>query len=86
MRLQYFLDIANDPTLTAKYSTWIGHQVRAIVDNAQATNGDVGDIWFQKATQKFAPSIIGMAISAGNLAQKVSFHFLIQYLLCLTVI
>ena len=71
MHLQYFLDAANNPSLTALYAPWIGDQVRAITDNAQASNGDVGQLWSQKGTQSFAPQILGMAISAGNVAVKV---------------
>lgn len=71
MHLQYFLDAANDPTLTALYAPWIGRQVRAITDNAQQTSGDVGSIWAPGGKQFFGSSVLGMAISAGNLASKV---------------
>ncbi|KAJ7106751.1 glycoside hydrolase, partial [Mycena epipterygia] len=35
--LEYLLDAANDPALASIYAPWIGYQVRAITDNAQAS-------------------------------------------------
>lgn len=49
--LEYFLDIANNPALTALYAPWIGFQVRSITDNAQATSGDGGNVWSVKMTR-----------------------------------
>ena len=71
MHLQYFLDAANDPALTALYAPWIGYQARAITNNAQAGSGDVGNVWAPGGTEMYGPEILGMAISAGNIASKV---------------
>ncbi|KAJ7017019.1 pectate lyase superfamily protein-domain-containing protein [Mycena alexandri] len=68
--LEYFLDAANDAALTSIYAPWIGYQVRAITDNAQASSGDVGNVWSAKITQVFGGEVIGMAINAGNAAAK----------------
>ncbi|KAJ7505174.1 glycoside hydrolase superfamily [Mycena galericulata] len=67
---QYFLDAADDPAITALYSSWIGFQVAAIRQNAQASDGDVGNVWFRQGTQIYNPVIIGMAVNAGNAAVK----------------
>ncbi|KAJ6450605.1 glycoside hydrolase [Mycena sanguinolenta] len=68
--VQYFLDAADDPAITALYSSWIGRQATAITDNAQAGSGDVGNVWYQTANQIFGPASIGMAVNAGNAAAK----------------
>ncbi|KAF8634218.1 hypothetical protein AX17_004265 [Amanita inopinata Kibby_2008] len=70
MHLQYFLDAAADPTLTALYAPWVGYQTRAITNNAQDSSGDVGNVWAPGGTELFGPEVIGMAISAGNIASK----------------
>ncbi|KAJ6448584.1 hypothetical protein C8R45DRAFT_1224651 [Mycena sanguinolenta] len=68
--VQYFLDAANDPDITTLYSAWIGSQAVAITKNAQASNGDVGNVWYRPGAQTFNPASLGMAISAGNAAVK----------------
>ncbi|KAJ7513182.1 glycoside hydrolase [Mycena galericulata] len=68
--VQYFLDAADDPAITALYSSWIGYQAAAIRQNAQASDGDVGNVWYQKGTQVYNSACIGMAINAGNAAAK----------------
>ncbi|KAJ7496177.1 hypothetical protein B0H11DRAFT_856460 [Mycena galericulata] len=69
--VQYFLDAADDPALTSLYSTWIGYQAAAITKNAQASDGDVGNVWYETTSnQVYNPASIGMAVNAGNLAAK----------------
>jgi hypothetical protein len=71
MHLQYFLDVVNDPAVTSQYASWIGYQARSIINNAQQSNGDVGNIWSTDTNQIFGGEVIGMAVSAGNIAVKV---------------
>ncbi|KAJ7453435.1 hypothetical protein FB451DRAFT_1408839 [Mycena latifolia] len=68
--VQYFLDAANDPTITSLYSPWIGFQVASINKNAVPTSGDVGNVWYQQGTQVRNSATLGMAISAENAAVK----------------
>ncbi|KAJ7660100.1 glycoside hydrolase superfamily [Mycena polygramma] len=69
--VQYFLDAANDPTITSLYSPWIGFQAASIHNNAvDSSNGDVGNVWYQQGTQVRNAATLGMAISAGNAAVK----------------
>ncbi|KAF7337318.1 Glycoside hydrolase family 18 protein [Mycena sanguinolenta] len=68
--IQYFLDSANDPAITSLYSSWIGFQATAITQNAQDTDGDVGNVWYQRANQIYNPASIGMAVNAANAAVK----------------
>jgi hypothetical protein len=69
--VQYFLDAANDPTITSLYSPWIGFQAMSINKNAGASNGDIGNVWYQASPQVRNAATLGMAISAGNAAVKV---------------
>ncbi|KAJ6563854.1 glycoside hydrolase [Mycena capillaripes] len=68
--VQYFLDAANDPTITSLYSPWIGFQAASINKNAVESNGDVGNVWYQQGAQVHKSATLGMAISAGNAAVK----------------
>ncbi|KAJ7930427.1 glycoside hydrolase [Mycena leptocephala] len=68
--VQYFLDAANDPTITSLYSPWIGFQAMSINKNAGTSNGDIGNVWYQASPQVRNAATLGMAISAGNAAVK----------------
>lgn len=72
--VQYFLDAANNPDLTAIYSAWIGFQAAAITKNAVSSDG-IGNVWYQSSPQKINSIGEISAISAGNAAVKVCFAF-----------
>ncbi|KAF8893377.1 hypothetical protein BD779DRAFT_1467740 [Infundibulicybe gibba] len=44
--LQYYLDNANDPARTAKYSSFLGSQTSAVLHFGTNANNDVGSVWY----------------------------------------
>jgi hypothetical protein len=44
--LQYFLELVNDPAITARYSDWIGLQARAMNQYARRADGMVSQLWW----------------------------------------
>ncbi|KAJ7096339.1 glycoside hydrolase family 76 protein [Mycena epipterygia] len=44
--LQYYLDRANDPARTAKYSSFLGSQSSAVFHFGTDAAGDVGSVWY----------------------------------------
>ncbi|KAF5386228.1 hypothetical protein D9615_002518 [Tricholomella constricta] len=44
--LQFYLDYANDPARTAKYSAWLGSQSSGVFHFGTNANNDVGSVWY----------------------------------------
>lgn len=44
--VQYFLDAADDTSITAKYSDFLTSQHVAVHDNAMNATADVGSVWY----------------------------------------
>ncbi|KIK67462.1 glycoside hydrolase family 76 protein [Collybiopsis luxurians FD-317 M1] len=44
--LQYYLDMANDPSRTAKYSPFLGSQESAVFHFGTDASNDVGSVWY----------------------------------------
>ncbi|KAJ3989131.1 glycoside hydrolase family 76 protein [Lentinula detonsa] len=44
--VQYYLDMANDSTRTAKYSPFLGSQTSAVFHYGTDANNDVGSVWY----------------------------------------
>ena len=44
--VQYYLDKANDPKRTAKYSSFLGSQSSGALHNGKDAANDVGSVWF----------------------------------------
>ncbi|KDR66517.1 hypothetical protein GALMADRAFT_80600 [Galerina marginata CBS 339.88] len=44
--LQFYLDNANDPSRTAKYSAFLGSQTSAVLHYGTDAAGDVGSVWY----------------------------------------
>ncbi|KAH0827484.1 glycoside hydrolase family 76 protein [Lanmaoa asiatica] len=44
--VEYFLDWANDASITAKYSDFLGSQYEAVVHNALDSANNVGSVWY----------------------------------------
>ncbi|KAF5393537.1 hypothetical protein D9757_000557 [Collybiopsis confluens] len=44
--LQYYLDMANDPARTAKYSPFLGSQDSAVFHFGTDASNDVGSVWY----------------------------------------
>lgn len=44
--VQYYLDMANDPARTAKYSPFLGSQDSAVFHFGTDASDDVGSVWY----------------------------------------
>ncbi|KAB5591563.1 hypothetical protein CTheo_4992 [Ceratobasidium theobromae] len=62
--LQYFLEVVNDPKITAKYSDWIGLQAQAVNQYACQSDGHLGSIWWGTSDAAIYPNAVN-AFSSG---------------------
>ncbi|KAF8893379.1 glycoside hydrolase family 76 protein [Infundibulicybe gibba] len=67
--LQYYLDNANDPARTAKYSAFLGSQIAAVLHFGTNADNDVGSVWYEPDQ---GGSIFTPKTSASGLAAYVS--------------
>jgi len=67
--LQYYLDMANDPARTAKYSSFLGSQTSAVFHFGTNANNDVGSVWYAPDQ---GGSIFTPKTSAGGLEAHVA--------------
>jgi predicted alpha-1,6-mannanase (GH76 family) len=71
--LQYYLDLANDPKRTAKYSSFLGAQSSAVYYYGTNANGDIGNVWYapSQGGSIFKPQSSASGLAALNAAAKV---------------
>jgi len=70
--LQFYLDMANDPARTAKYSSWLGSQSSAVFHYGTNANGDVGSVWYapDQGGSIFTPKTSASGLAAHVAAAK----------------
>jgi len=70
--LQFYLDNANDPARTAKYSGWLGSQTSAVFHFGTNANGDVGSVWYapDQGGSVFTPKTSASGLAAHIAAAK----------------
>jgi len=67
--LQYYLDNANDVKRTAKYSSFLGSQYSAVINNAKNAGNDIGSVWYAPSARG---SIWSPESSASGLAACIA--------------
>lgn len=67
--VQYFLDSADDLSITNKYSDFLGSQYAAVYHNALNATYDVGSVWYARDQ---GGSLWGPQASASGLEAVIS--------------
>ncbi|KAJ7837127.1 Six-hairpin glycosidase-like protein [Mycena leptocephala] len=60
--VQYYLDRANDPARTAKYSAFLGSQSSGVFHFGKSAAGDIGSVWYAPNAVRFPLFRSGMSI------------------------
>ena len=71
--VQYYLDMANDPARTAKYSPFLGAQSSGAFHYGKNANNDVGSVWYapDQGGSIFTPEATTSGLAAFVSAAKV---------------
>lgn len=76
--VQYFLDWANDASITAKYSAFLGSQYTAVNRDAVNATDDVGSVWYaaNQGASEWGPQASASGLEAIISAAKVCHAYL----------
>jgi superoxide dismutase len=80
--VQYYLDMANSASRTAKYSSFLGSQESAVFHYGTNANGDIGNVWYapSQGGSLFTPETDASGIAAHVAAAKVRLATLSDFL------
>jgi hypothetical protein len=75
--VQYFLDSANDASITSKYSNFLWSQYAAVYHNALNSTHDVGSVWYapNRGGSLFGPQASASGLEAVLSTAKVCHTF-----------